>query len=116
MVSNLQVDPSSGFATGLVSPDNVAYNNFAQVPRVCCHHAFPTQQHCELGTGLDSWSAGVDTFDVLQPATIYSVDGSTLTLRFFWGTAGFADGSPLAFNVTGYDSNANQVERLTCCE
>lgn len=77
--------------------------------RVCCHHAFPTQQQCELRTGLDSSSAGVDTFDVLQPATIYSVDGSTLTLRFFWGTAGFADGSPLAFNVTGYDSNTNQV-------
>jgi hypothetical protein len=45
----------------------------------------------------------------LQPASLQSVDGATLTLRFFWGTAGFADGSPLTFNLTGYDSNANQV-------
>jgi hypothetical protein len=51
-----------------------------------------------------------------------STDGSTLTLRFFWGTAGFPDGSPLTFNVTGYDSNTNQVcvehaadEKVTGC-
>jgi hypothetical protein len=43
---SLQLDPTSGFATGMVSPNNVAWNNFAQVPAgILPSFVRPIQQH-----------------------------------------------------------------------
>jgi hypothetical protein len=62
-------------------------------------------------TGVQRWCLTA-CCDGMQPATIDALNSVALTLNFFYATAGFQEGSPLTFNVTGYDAIGNQVRNF----
>lgn len=65
MSANLQLDPTSGFATGMVSQNNVAWNNFAQVRTGVLPSDLPPSSTANMVYSADDGSADFNYTDFL---------------------------------------------------